>query len=217
VSVGDELERVLPVVRELVGSGVCVSVDTTKSEVARAVLDAGASVINDVSGRADPALLRHVAASGASIVLMHNRGRGEVAPPNTDYDDVVEEVLGELAAAVDRALDAGIGRERIWIDPGLGFAKTPAQSLRLLGALDRLVDTGLPVLVGPSRKAFLGAVAPDRAGVVPGPGDREGGTAGAVALAAFLGARAVRVHEARSTRQAFLVGRAARYASEESL
>jgi len=142
VTLDEELRRVLPVVERLAADGVRVSIDTTKAEVARRALVLGAQIVNDVSCGRDAALLRVAADAGAELVLMHSRGTGQVTAATAKYDDVVAEVRAELMAAVERALAAGLARANIWIDPGLGFAKTPAQSLVLLAGTQDLVATG---------------------------------------------------------------------------
>ncbi|MGB5195280.1 MAG: dihydropteroate synthase, partial [Polyangiales bacterium] len=133
VSVTEEIGRVVPVIEALSAQpGIRVSVDTVKPEVAVAALQAGATIVNDVQCAADPALARAAAEAGAEYVIMHNRGRGEVRPPNTAYADLVSDVIGELLAAAERAQSAGVPRASVWIDPGLGFAKTARQSAELL-------------------------------------------------------------------------------------
>lgn len=206
-----ERDRVLPVIELLNHElGARISVDTTSPRVADAALRAGARVVNDVSGAARDELLRVVASHGADYVLMHTRGRGEVRPPNTDYVDVVAEVRGELLRAVERAEQAGVARARIWLDPGIGFAKTPRQSLRLLAATAAFCELGMRVLVGASRKGFIAECAPRPDGGRPAPDEREPGTAAAVAAAVLGGAQAVRVHDVAATRQALLVANAIR-------
>jgi dihydropteroate synthase len=154
----EELGRVLPVLATLVGRlRVPLSVDTYKSDVARASLDAGASLINDVSGlRYDAALARVIAERGAAIVLMHTRGRPKTMYAEAVYDDVVAEVVAELKASMALALEAGVGVEQILVDPGIGFAKRPEHSYGVLARLAEIAE-GLdrPVLVGPSRKSFM--------------------------------------------------------------
>lgn len=206
VDAGEERARVVPVVRALVQElGATVSIDTTSAEVAAAALDAGARIVNDVScGRSD-ALVDLVAERGADYVLMHTRGAGEVVPDNTCYGDVVLEVRDELMAAVARAGERGVVPERVWLDPGIGFAKTSAQSLALLAGTARLVETGHRVLVGPSRKGFIAETAALPDGERPGPDAREAGTAAAVTAAVLHGADAVRVHDVAGMRQAALV------------
>lgn len=200
IDVGTEEERarVLPVIERLVAAGVTVSVDTVKPEVADAALRAGASYVNDVSMGRSERLLAVCAERGAELVLMHNRGRGEVREPFTVYDDVVVDVREELLAAVDRARAFGVAADKLWLDPGLGFAKTAEQSGALMARLDALVATGLPVLVGASRKSFLAALAASKAP----PSERLGASLAAAVLAASAGARAVRVHDVAETAQA---------------
>jgi dihydropteroate synthase len=206
VDLDEELRRVLPVVEQLSARGVRVSVDTTKAEVARRACAAGAAIVNDVSCGRNPQLLAAVFEAGAELVLMHNRGQGECSGPNVVYADVAAEVRAELLDAVARALAAGVARERIWIDPGIGFAKTAAQSAALLARTDLLVATGQRVLVGPSRKSFIAELARKPSGEAPGVRERLGGTAAAVACACLLGAHAVRVHDVAEMRQAALIG-----------
>ena len=210
VSAAEELQRVLPVVSELTRSGVRVSIDTVKAEVALACLQSGAAVVNDVSCGASESLLRAVADHDAELVLMHNRQRGEVTKENSRYDDVVEDVRSELVEAVSRARRAGVRTEQIWLDPGIGFAKTQTQNALLLRSLSRLLDAGHRVLVGSSRKSFIGAFAPNADGSTPAPEARLGGTAASVALAVQQGAHAIRVHDVAVMRQAALVALALR-------
>jgi dihydropteroate synthase len=206
ISAEEEMRRVLPVVAALSGRhGARVSIDTVKPEVARAALRAGASILNDVRCAEDPGLAEAAAASGADYVIMHNRGRGEVRPPNTDYEDVVEDVLRELLAAAARVERAGVPRSSVWLDPGFGFAKTTRQSVELLTSLGRFKKNGYRVLVGPSRKSFIAELAPNPGGELPRADDRLGGTAAAVAKCVAAGADAVRVHDVGVMRQAALV------------
>lgn len=210
VSTEEELGRVIPVVTHLVNElRARVSVDTVKPEVARVALGAGAHVINDVSCGGDRRLLEIVADHGAEVVLMHNRARGEVSVANTAYRDVVADVIEELNAAADRAQSAGVEPHRIWIDPGIGFAKTAAQSIELIARTADLCSTGYRVLVGPSRKSFIAQLAPDHGGQAPRPDERAGGTAASLTCAVLGGAQAVRVHDVRSMRQAVVVAQAA--------
>ena len=203
VTPAQELDRIMPVVeavkREL---PITISVDTTQAEVARAALSAGVHIINDVSCAAHPDLLAATAAAGAEYVLMHNRGDGRVSGDHIRYDDVVEDVCVELAQAVNSAVAAGISRNRIWLDPGLGFAKTVEQSVALLAATERLVACGQRLLVGPSRKGFIGVLGTPSGQVPPAPPERDGGTVAAVTVAAVAGAHAVRVHDVKSAYQA---------------
>jgi dihydropteroate synthase len=213
VSADEECRRVLPVIERLVRElRARVSIDTVKGEVARRALDAGASVVNDVSGGEDPELLRAVAAARAEIVLMHNRGRGDVTDESTRYGDVVADVVRELGRRVERASEAGIARDRIWIDPGIGFAKTARQSVELIARADELVDTGHPVLLGPSRKSFIAELAAAANGERPPPDARLPGTAAAITIGVLRGVQAVRVHDVGAMRQTVRIAEAAREA-----
>jgi dihydropteroate synthase len=223
VDLDTELDRVLPVV-ETLAPRVRVSIDTTKPEVARAAVGAGATLINDVSGQLWPV----AAELGVAWVAMHRRGDPTTMQQLAHYDDVVTEVLDELADMARQATSAGVSE--VWIDPGIGFAKTAEHNLALLAHLDRLVATGHPVLVGTSRKAFLGSAlgASDQAGldrarrvvrngsgssvlttptaVVPAPaGDRLEGNVVTVTWSLAKGARMVRVHDVRPARDAAMV------------
>ena len=192
VGAEEELARVLPVIRALAGRvRAPISVDTYKASVARAAVDAGASIVNDVSGLAyDPALAHAVAECGAALVLMHTRGRPQTMMARAVYDDVVREVAAELRSAVASAAAAGVAVERIVVDPGIGFAKRPAHSYGVLARLAELAAAlERPVLVGVSRKSFLRAALDDR----PAP-ERDWGTAAAVTAAVLGGAHIVRVH-----------------------
>ena len=198
LSVAVEAGRINPVLKRLVPQlGVPVSVDTYKGEVARQALDHGAALVNDVSGlRYDPGLATVVAAAGVPLVLMHMRGRSRDMYRQATYGDVVQDVVDELAAAVGRAVEAGISRDQLILDPGLGFAKRPTHSFAVLARLDRLSALDRPILVGPSRKSFL----QEALGECP-PDDREWGTAAAVASAVLLGAHIVRVHGVQAMTQ----------------
>ena len=201
-----EQARVLPVVGELAQAGIMVSIDTAKAGVARATCAAGARIINDVSCGASAELLEVAAAAAVDLVLMHNRGQGECIGANVEYQgDVVGVVRDELLAAAERAAARGVSTSRIWLDPGIGFAKTAAQSAELLAHLETFVKTGYRVLVGPSRKSFIAQLAPAVDGSVPDPGERIGGTAAAVAISALSGVHAVRVHDVAIMRQAALL------------
>lgn len=210
VGVEEELLRVLPIVSQLAQNGARVSIDTVKAEVASACLSKGAAIVNDVSCGASESLLQVVASHDAELVLMHNRNHGEVTDENSRYHDVVEDVRSELLAAVSRAIRAGVREEQIWLDPGVGFAKTPQQCALVLRSLTRLVGTGHRVLVGSSRKSFIAALAPNADGMKPTTSERLGGTAASVALAVQQGAQAVRVHDVAMMRQAALVAVALR-------
>jgi dihydropteroate synthase len=209
VGAGEEKRRVIPVVRALAFEhGATVSVDTTKVEVAAAAIEAGASIVNDVSGGRNRDLLVLAAEAKVDLVLMHSRGRGEASAPNTLYDDVVVDVRRELLDAVARAREAGVASERIWLDPGIGFAKTPAQSIRVLAAIPALLATGHRVLVGTSRKSVIAHFAPRPDGTAPPPLERLGGTAATVAEAVRAGVHAIRVHDVAPMRQAAMIASA---------
>lgn len=203
VDAATEASRVVPVIAAVRRRWpeIAVSVDTVKAAVAGAALDAGAQAVNDVSGgRIDPAMTPVIAGRGAGFVVMHSRG--EVADmaryDHAEYgDDAVGEVLAELGARVDAALAAGVARDAIVVDPGIGFAKRPAHSLALLAATPRLCALGHPVLVGVSRKRFVGELTGEAQ-----PDARVHGTTGANVAALMLGARLFRVHDVRAARQA---------------
>jgi dihydropteroate synthase len=214
-----QIGRVLDVVRYAAGLGACVSIDTTAPEVAAACLDAGASVVNDVSCLLDGALARVVAASGAALILMHARGvqkemAGFSSYPDDAYGDVVRDVCAEWESAAERARSAGVARDAVVMDPGLGFAKNARHSLGLLARLDEIVRAvGVPVAVGASRKSFLAvaAEAPARSGAQPEsvpPAERLGASIAAAIHAARAGASILRVHDLRATRQAIDLERA---------
>jgi dihydropteroate synthase len=202
----EELRRVLPVVAELARLEVAVSIDTTRASVATAALAAGAVMVNDVSGGlADPAMAGVVADAGVPWVLMHRRGDSRDMYAEATYDDVVADVRRELCQRVDAALAAGVAAERIVVDPGLGFAKQPEHDLALLAGLDRIIELGFPVLVGASRKRFLGALlaAPEEQ---PRPPDqRDRATLATSVLAARAGVWGVRVHDAAGSADAVRV------------
>jgi dihydropteroate synthase len=211
-----QIGRVLDVVRYAAGLGACVSIDTTAPEVAAACLDAGASVVNDVSCLLDGALARVVAGSGAALILMHARGVQKDMPgfssyPDDAYGDVVRDVCVEWENAAERARAAGVARDAVVMDPGLGFAKNARHSLELLARLDEVVRAvGVPVAVGASRKSFLAVAAGDqgsRAESVP-PAERLGGSVAAALHAARAGASILRVHDLRATREAIDLERA---------
>ncbi|WP_282792155.1 dihydropteroate synthase [Streptomyces sp. CC224B] len=205
----EELRRVVPVVRDLAGEGVTVSVDTMRASVARQALAAGAVLVNDVSGGlADPDMVPVVAAAGAPFVVMHWRGFLSDLRAKPVYEDVVSEVVEEIHARVEAAIAGGIAPERIVVDPGLGFSKDAEHDLALLARLDRLRELGRPVLVAASRKRFLGRVLAGPGGSPPPARERDAATAAVSAIAAHQGAWAVRVHEVRATADAVRVAQA---------
>jgi dihydropteroate synthase len=209
VTSADEIERVVPAVRACRQEwpDLPISVDTVKAAVAAAALDEGASIINDVSGfRLDPEMAALCAERGAGVVLMHSRGTVDrmASYEMAHYGaDPVGEIRAELAAAVDRARDAGIPRSAIVLDPGLGFSKTTHESVAVLRRLDRVRELGYPILLGPSRKRFIGELA---GGL--GPEDRLPGTIAACVAGLLAGARLFRVHDVQPVRHALLVATA---------
>jgi dihydropteroate synthase len=196
-----EQARIIPVIRALALAGLCVSVDTRNAATMRAALDAGARIINDVSGLAhDPDAAATVAAYGCPVVLMHMRGIPATMNALATYTDVVVQVREELLAWVAAAEGAGIARDNIAIDPGIGFAKWAEHSQAILRGLPAFVDLGYPVLIGVSRKAFIGTLSDE-----PQADRRLGGSIAAAVFAALRGAAIFRVHDVRETVQAFRV------------
>jgi dihydropteroate synthase len=196
-----ETKRVVPVIKDLVAQGVTVSIDTMHANVAAAAIESGAQIVNDVSGgRADAGMAPLVADAGVPWILMHWRlveaDRPHAIPA---YGDVVAEVRADLLASVDAAVAAGVDPDKLIIDPGLGFAKSAEHNWALLAALPEFVGTGIPVLVGASRKRFLGALLADADGDLRPPDGREVATAVISALAATHGVWGVRVHDVRSS------------------
>ena len=202
VSAEVELARVLPVIQGIRRrSDVPLSIDTSKAEVARAAVEAGAGVINDITALAgDPAIAEVAAATGAGLVLMHMQGTPRTMQENPHYDDVVAEVRDYLAQRAAAAMAAGARREAIVIDPGIGFGKTMAHNLTLIRRLGALKETGFPVLLGASNKRFIGLITGR-----DDPGQRLWGTVGAHVAGAMLGADIVRVHEVAPLREALAV------------
>ncbi len=215
-SEAEELRRVVPVVRRLAAAGLVVSADTMRASVARAALEAGAAIINDVSGgQADPQMAPLIASAGVPFVLMHWRGHSATMQSGelTRYDDVVSEVCAELLTRVEAMTAAGVDPGQIILDPGLGFSKTAGHNWQLLARLDEVAGLGYPVLLGASRKRFLGRI--DRAadGTEAPPGDRDAATAATSLLAAQAGAWCVRVHDVLPTLAALRVEAATRAAA----
>lgn len=211
VSAEEEARRVAPVVRALAATGALVSIDTTRASVAEQALELGAGMVNDISGgRADPALPRLVGAAGVPYVITHSRGNSLTMASLVDYADVLGEVRAELLGALRSAVDAGVDPQATILDPGLGFAKTPAHNWTLLAGLSGLRALGRPLLVGASRKSFLGQLlaAPDG---TPRPvTGRDDATVALSALAACSGAWCVRVHQVRGSADAVRVAAALR-------
>ena len=215
VSAEEEQRRVLPVIRALADAGAVVSVDTMRRVTAEAALSAGARLVNDVSGGlADPDLPKLVADAGVPYVVMHWRGHSDAMQERARYSDVVAEVRAELSARIDAVVAGGVALEQIVVDPGLGFAKNAEHNWQLLARFDALTELGRPVLVGASRKSFLGTLLAD-----PDPravGDRDDATAAITALVAMAGAWAVRVHDVRANADAVRVAAAIVAAREGS-
>jgi dihydropteroate synthase len=202
----EELRRVLPVIRALVAAGAAVSIDTMRAEVAERALAEGAALVNDVSGGlADPAMAPLVASARVPFVVMHWRGAADRMEELAQYGDVVTDVRRELADRVDALVAAGIDRQRLVLDPGLGFAKRAEHNWALLARLAELHDLDLPLLVGASRKRFLGSLLGGPGGQPRPPAERDHATAATSALAAAAGAWCVRVHDVRPTADAVRV------------
>lgn len=204
VDLAEELKRVLPVIEALAGKlSVPISIDTYKAEVARAACAAGAEIVNDVSGLFfDPAMAGVVAEAGAGLVVMHTRGRPDRMQSETGYRDLVAEVKQYLSESLALADAAGIPSSRITIDPGIGFGKSVEGNLELIRRLAELLSLGRPILVGPCRKSFIGAV------LGRGDDERLFGTAAAVAVSVANGASIVRVHDVAAMRDVALMARA---------
>jgi dihydropteroate synthase len=203
VDQAEELRRVVPVVEGLADVGAEVSVDTSKAAVAAAALDAGASIVNDVTAlRGDPEMAALCAERGATVVLMHMLGEPRTMQADPRYGDVVAEVRAFLAERLEAAVAAGIAAERVWLDPGIGFGKTAAHNMELLRRLAELRELGRPLVIGTSRKSFIG-------NVDGSPADRRlGGTIASSVLAAAEGTKVLRVHDVAELRQALSVAAA---------
>jgi len=210
VSLEEELSRVVPVVAKLAGRvPVPISVDTTKAEVARRCLELGAAIVNDISAlRHDPAMAEVVSHYEAGLIIVHMQGVPATMQHDPSYADVVEEVYDFLRRQTDAAVSYGIDRERIAVDPGIGFGKRVEDNLALLGQLSSFADLGCPIVIGPSRKGFLGTLLQRPVS------EREWGTAAAVAAAVLNGAHVVRVHAVAEMRDVVRVSEAIRAGSE---
>jgi dihydropteroate synthase len=204
VSVEEEKKRVLPVIEKLHSRlKISISIDTSKPQVAKAAIQAGANLVNDITALRDPRMREVVAHSGVPIILMHMRGTPRTMQKNPSYRRLIPEVLAELKEAIRRAREGGIAKEKILIDPGLGFGKRPEDNFLLLKNLSSLKALGFPVVVGPSRKSFIGLAL----GGAP-PQERLFGTAAAVALSVIHGADVIRVHDVAAMRQVVAVAAA---------
>ncbi|MBW2060140.1 MAG: dihydropteroate synthase [Deltaproteobacteria bacterium] len=208
VSQEEELRRVIPVIESLVRQvTVPLSIDTCKSGVAKAALQAGASMINDISaGRLDPELILVASRAGVPLILMHMQGEPRTMQDNPTYQDLMGEVKSFLVEAAERAENMGLAREMIIIDPGIGFGKTFNHNLTLINRLEEFIALGRPVMVGPSRKAFLGQIL---GGALPK--ERDVASAAVIALAAYKGAHILRVHNIDLTRQTLAVVKAVKH------
>jgi len=202
VSEEEEIRRVLPVIEGILRRhpSAVISVDTQKSEVARRSIDAGVRIVNDVSALSDAGMARVCARGGVEVVLMHLRGTPETMQQQTEYSDLVGEVRTFLQQRVQHAVDQGIPLPRLWVDPGIGFAKKPADNLLLIRSISAWKETGARVLIGASRKRFIGDLIRE-----PAPDRRVFGSVGAALAAAAQGADALRVHDVLATRQALAV------------
>jgi len=200
VGEAEELRRVVPVIEGLSDVGCRVSVDTSKARVAEAALEAGAEIVNDVTAlRGDHAMAPVCAERGATVVLMHMLGEPRTMQDDPRYDDVVAEVKDFLAERLEFAVAAGIAEERVWLDPGIGFGKTAAHNMELLRRLGELRDLGRPLVIGTSRKSFIGRVDGSAAG------ERLGGTIASSVLAVAEGAEVLRIHDVAEMNQALAV------------
>ncbi len=205
ISVEIELERVIPVITELTNRNIPVSVDTMRAEVAEKAVAAGAIIINDVSGgKADPKMFEFLATNSLPFIMMHWRGHSTEMINLTKYDDVVQEVCDELQSQVNNAVSAGINLSRIVLDPGIGFAKTTEQNWPILAQLDELQNLGLPLLIGASRKKFLGELLSEN-GELRETKERESATVAITTLMAAQSVWAVRVHEVKPSSDAVRV------------
>ena len=200
----EEIRRVVPVIERLNGHiGVPISIDTTKAEVAEAAIEAGASIINDIAAlQMDPAIAETAARHGVPVILMHMKGTPRTMQIDPTYDDVVREVRDFLDDAINRAVTSGIEREKIIVDPGIGFGKTRRHNLLLLQRLEELTDLNVPILVGPSRKRFIRDLVKSSAekDIAPDRPEVEAGTQAAIAAAVLKGADMVRVHDVARTK-----------------
>lgn len=211
----EELDRVVPVVAGLVAAGVAVSIDTSRAAVAQAAVELGAVIVNDVSaGVADPGMAALVARTGVVYVAMHSRGASDTPD---EYDDVVADVAGELGERVAALLAAGVLRHQVVLDPGLGFAKSGANNWPLLARLGELRALGHPLLIGASRKRFLGVVLATETGVALPPAERDDATTAVTALVAAAGAWCVRVHHVAGSADAVRVAAAWTSAAREDI
>lgn len=206
ITAQQELDRVIPVVEELTRRGIATSIDSMRAEVAREAVKAGACIVNDVSGgKADEDMFSTVAALEVPYIAMHWRGHSTVMTQLTDYDNVVSDVRNEIEEQIEAAIKAGIKRERIVVDPGIGFAKTTDQNWPVLANLEVLEELGLPLLIGVSRKKFIGELLADSSGALRDMSGREAATTAITTLVAQRPVWAVRVHDVQSSHDAIQV------------
>lgn len=201
VPLGEELARTIPVVERLAKKGIAVSIDTRKPEVARVALASGAAVVNDVSGFRDSKMAEVCISTDCSVCIMHMKGDPETMQASPEYEDVVGEICQYLTSQARAVEESGIDRERIWIDPGIGFGKLPKHNLAILRGMSSFVETGYPVMVGVSRKSFIGKILGSDSSPVP-VGDRLEGTIAADVWAQIRGAKILRVHDVKEARRA---------------
>lgn len=199
VEADEEIARVLPVIEGLAGAGVPVSIDSSKARVAEAALDAGAEIVNDVTALSDPEMAALCAERACDLILMHMQGTPRTMQQSPTYDDVVADVKAFLTDRIDRAVSCGVAEERIWIDPGIGFGKTVEHNLELLRRLGELRDLGRPIVLGTSRKRFIGKITGREVD------ERLGGTIASNVLGLRAGADVLRVHDVAAVRDAITI------------
>lgn len=201
VTAEEEARRVIPVIQALIGQGISVSIDTMKPTIAGQALDAGAFLVNDVSGFRDPAMFALVVERKCSVCVMHMQGEPRTMQTNPQYDDVVADVRSYLVERGEALVREGLERDQVWIDPGIGFGKTSAHNIRLLNELNAFAETGFPVLIGVSRKSFIGKILGSETKPLP-VGDRLEGTLAAQIVAQLRGAKVIRAHDVSASRRA---------------
>ena len=199
VGAEEELARVLPVIEGLSGAGVPISIDTSKAAVAERAVAAGATIVNDVTALGDPAMAGVCADADCGLILMHMKGTPRTMQADPVYDDLLGEVREFLADRLRLALEAGVGEQRIWLDPGIGFGKTVEHNLELIDRLGELRDLGHPLVLGASRKTFIGKISGRNVG------ERIGGSLAAAVVGQLRGADVLRVHDVAATREAIQV------------
>jgi dihydropteroate synthase len=199
VSAAEEIERVVPVIEGLADAGVPISIDTSKAAVAERALGAGASIVNDVTALGDPAMAPLCAEANCGLVLMHMKGTPRTMQQEPRYEDLLGEISAFLRERIDRAVEAGLAEEAIWLDPGIGFGKTVDHNLELIDRLGELRELGRPLVLGASRKSFIGKLSGREVG------ERLGGSLAAAVVGSLRGADVLRVHDVGATREAVMV------------